>query len=588
MAAFFVAVFAATEARAQWIPNYQNYTIQRIGLYGPQQGSTALFFNAPGFVAGTANSSGVFPFGQVAWAWNGATNTQIGLTGAGYSSGPGSPGSPGRQYSQPRLQNPAGQVAGFSQRFNATGGANGQDAWVYNPTANITTRVGLTGAGYSQSEPEFQNATGPVVGFTFRSTGLGAYNGRSEWVWDGNTTTLIGLTGTSYTGNAGYQLSVSRFQNEAGQVAGESQRIIGVDSDNGQNAWIYSPASGAITQIGLIGTEHTGSEGYQYTEVRLQNDAGQIAGASIRYTGVNTYHGENTWVYDPTTSTSVLTGLTGSAYTGATGVEFSINDFQNAAGQIVGASYRILGVDSDNGPNTWAYNPSTGVSVQTGLTGAAHTGSAGYQFSENTFQNDAGQVAGYSKRSSGVNTENGRDAWYYDPATGVTSPIIGSVRTSDNYAFSQATSLTEEGFLVGKYTYFAGGVGAGEDRAFVFRPDLGFTDLGNLVAGGLATNGWSTLLSPFASDALKTIVGYGLVNGQTSGQSVFAMVRTPAPLCVGDLNGDNAVNTADLTRFLGLFGTMTTPGGPGDFNNDGAVNTADLTRFLGRFGQACP
>jgi formylglycine-generating enzyme required for sulfatase activity len=61
----------------------------------------------------------------------------------------------------------------------------------------------------------------------------------------------------------------------------------------------------------------------------------------------------------------------------------------------------------------------------------------------------------------------------------------------------------------------------------------------------------------------------------------------PVDPCVGDLNGDNAVNTADLTRFLGLFGTTVTPGAPGDFNGDGAVNTADLTRFLGRFGSAC-
>jgi formylglycine-generating enzyme required for sulfatase activity len=60
----------------------------------------------------------------------------------------------------------------------------------------------------------------------------------------------------------------------------------------------------------------------------------------------------------------------------------------------------------------------------------------------------------------------------------------------------------------------------------------------------------------------------------------------PAP-CVGDLNGDNAVNTQDLTAFLARFGTTVTPGGPGDFNNDGAVNTADLTTFLGRFGSAC-
>jgi hypothetical protein len=67
-----------------------------------------------------------------------------------------------------------------------------------------------------------------------------------------------------------------------------------------------------------------------------------------------------------------------------------------------------------------------------------------------------------------------------------------------------------------------------------------------------------------------------------------AIAAVVPPACVGDLNGDNAVNTADLTRFLGRFGTTVTPGGPGDLNFDGVVNTADLTRFLGRFGQTCP
>lgn len=57
--------------------------------------------------------------------------------------------------------------------------------------------------------------------------------------------------------------------------------------------------------------------------------------------------------------------------------------------------------------------------------------------------------------------------------------------------------------------------------------------------------------------------------------------------CIGDLNGDNAVNTSDLTVLLSRFGTVVAPGGTGDFNHDGAVNTQDLTTLLARFGIAC-
>jgi hypothetical protein len=65
------------------------------------------------------------------------------------------------------------------------------------------------------------------------------------------------------------------------------------------------------------------------------------------------------------------------------------------------------------------------------------------------------------------------------------------------------------------------------------------------------------------------------------------MERLVTPPCPGDLNNDNAVNTADLTRFLGRFGSSVLRGSNGDFNGDALVNTADLTYFLGRFGSAC-
>lgn len=70
-----------------------------------------------------------------------------------------------------------------------------------------------------------------------------------------------------------------------------------------------------------------------------------------------------------------------------------------------------------------------------------------------------------------------------------------------------------------------------------------------------------------------------------------AVAQTPACTvpCVGDLNGDNLINTQDLTAFLGQFGKLCTEvtGTCADFNNDGVVNTIDLTTFLGRFGQPC-
>lgn len=57
--------------------------------------------------------------------------------------------------------------------------------------------------------------------------------------------------------------------------------------------------------------------------------------------------------------------------------------------------------------------------------------------------------------------------------------------------------------------------------------------------------------------------------------------------CPADVNGDDVVNTSDLTAFLGRFGLSVIAGAPGDNNADGVVNTADLVRLLSRFGNDC-
>lgn len=58
-------------------------------------------------------------------------------------------------------------------------------------------------------------------------------------------------------------------------------------------------------------------------------------------------------------------------------------------------------------------------------------------------------------------------------------------------------------------------------------------------------------------------------------------------VCVGDINGDTSVDTADLVIMLGSFGQSVPAGSNGDFDGNGVVTTADLVVFLGRFGQSC-
>lgn len=101
------------------------------------------------------------------------------------------------------------------------------------------------------------------------------------------------------------------------------------------------------------------------------------------------------------------------------------------------------------------------------------------------------------------------------------------------------------------------------------------------TAGGFQLDGET----PGASDPSSPLPSG---NGQAGGAFSASFTIIAPPACVGDLNGDNGVNTADLTMFLGQFGLGVAPGTGGDFDGDGAVTTSDLTVFLGAFGSTCP
>ena len=62
-------------------------------------------------------------------------------------------------------------------------------------------------------------------------------------------------------------------------------------------------------------------------------------------------------------------------------------------------------------------------------------------------------------------------------------------------------------------------------------------------------------------------------------------ITLPGVACMGDLNGDGVIDTADLGILLSLFGTNNAIG---DLNDDGGVDTADLGILLSLFGTGCP
>lgn len=626
---------------------------------GGQREAEIRLINEAGFVAGLSSRypSGEFANGRSAWVWDGSDTRVLGFGGAGYTN------QNGYQYSEPRLMNLAGQVVGYSFRYNqsqdnlgtdtwvfdgsgsglsrlvglttpahtGTGGFrssnprlqneaglvvgtsqrvineflyNGQDVWGFSGTAaaGSTQTLGLSSAahvgsnGYRESEPRGLNATGQVVGTSARVLDVNTPNGRDAWLWRDGTTRAIGLVGGIYTGTGGFQSSITVEQNDAGRVIGTSNRVTGIDTFNGFDAWLWDGT--ATRLIGLTGTDYLGSGGYRQGQPRFINAAGQVAGYTARVfnatdslgqdawvsSGVTTRligltgagytynregrpvrdvgprfqsdsgvivgdstrfdvntgsgRGSDAWAWDPAANAgagaTLLIGLAAPANTASNGLRINQAYALDAAGRAWGYTDRFSGLNG-NGRDAWVWSRPTGggpgVTRQLGLTGGVHTGATGYQVTEVQFHNPSGVIVGYSNRVAGSFNNIGVDAWYFDPATLTTHTISPSVRTGfDNFASASANLLTEDGFMLGSYYFFEGGNGNGELRGFAFRPDRGFIDLGDLVAGGLAASGWRAIDSPEYSEGVQAIVGSGTITGQNFGNAVFAL--TIGPPCV--------------------------------------------------------
>ncbi len=92
-----------------------------------------------------------------------------------------------------------------------------------------------------------------------------------------------------------------------------------------------------------------------------------------------------------------------------------------------------------------------------------------------------------------------------------------------------------------------------------------------------------TIVDAFGNDSGDEIYLYG------AGVRVYRVtaVDPVVPVCVGDTNGDNAVNFADLEILLDAWGSIVTPGEEGDINGDGRVDFADLEILLEEWGTTC-
>lgn len=501
--------------RSAWL--YDGSVTSNIGLtdavhtrYDGVQFSEPWQLNNAGQVSGySSRYNGIISGGRSTWLYDGTSTVNIGLTDAEHTD------SSGFQYSTPAGLNNSGQVSGF-----ATRAAGGRSAWFYD--GSTTSNIGLTDAehtrddGYRYSQASSVSEAGQVLGYSTRYGG-DADLGRTAWLFDGLTTHNIGLTGAEHTRDDGYRFSDNSWINKAGQVVGRARRFDGSTS-NGETAWLYDGSS--TVDIGLTDAEHTSSNGSRSSGATRLNDDGLVLGNSDRYDGT-TDMGRTAWIYDGSTTFNI--GPADSDHTRDDGYRFSRGVDLNEAGQVIGNSERYVG-GPEVGSTAWMYDGTTLINI--GLTSPEYTRDDGLQYNSVERLNQAGWASGSAARFDG-STILGGDAWVYHSELG-TVPLRFSVR-DDGVSSSGVRYLGENGHAVGAYALYSGMDYLGL-RAFYWSPEDGAWDLGTVIDGGLSANGWEAFFEGQRVNSLGYISGYGVQSGMPEGsRSEYLLVPVPEP-----------------------------------------------------------
>ncbi|MBX3412576.1 MAG: DUF3466 family protein [Pirellulales bacterium] len=434
------------------------YQIIDIGLTGAEhtrddgyKDSLSQHLNEAGQVIGYSMryNGGSTQLGRSAWLFDGSTTQNVGFSGAEHTR------DDGFQFSEPQQLNEAGQVMGFTDRYNGGSTTLGRSAWLYD--GSTTLIIGLLDTEHTRSDgyrltwADSLNEAGQVIGRSERYIGIVGY-GRSAWLFDGSTTWNIGLVGAEHTRDDGYKYSEPQQLNEAGQVIGSS---IIYDGGSyyygiGQSAWLYDGAT--TLNIGLVDAEHSSGGGSRYSESKQLTNAGQVIGTSQRYSGIGGY-GQSAWLYNG--STTLIIGLVDAEHTSVYEDKYSEPQQLNEAGHVIGTSQRY-DANFTFGQSAWLYNGSTTLNI--GLLDAEHTRNDGRKYSDPVQLNNAGQVIGYSERYNGGSTTLGLSAWLYDGSTTLNIGLSGAEHTrNDGYQSSGAWQLNEAGQVIGSSIRYNGG-----------------------------------------------------------------------------------------------------------------------------------
>lgn len=315
------------------------------------------------------------------------------------------------------------------------------------------TPIGLVDAehtragGYRISNASSANAAGAVMGTANRYNGMSTQLGQSVWLYDGITTRNVGLVGAEHTRSDGYRWSEAGTLAASGVATGTSRRYSGT-AGKGISAWFYDGNS--TVQIGLTDGVHTSPTGYRESHVTKSGSVIPAVGYSERYSSTGSSLGRSVWAYTGTATVNI--GMTGARYTSSSGYRSSSILATNAAGQAAGLSTRYTSNGANLGGTAWLYNGTD--TLEIGLPGG--TASNGYRESSITRMNDSGQVMGWSERYNAY-IQVGSAAWLYNGSQTVELGFTDAehTRITDGRRYSSGVLLNAAGHAAGISSRYA-------------------------------------------------------------------------------------------------------------------------------------
>jgi hypothetical protein len=415
-------------------------------------------------------------------------------------------------------------VAAIQRAVNGSGIGKHGLIWDANGYSELGG-LGFDANGHYNSFAYATNGTGTIVGNASMYNSSQQERGNRPVRWDPGSTTAVELESLG-TDASGWSFNQAVAVNSSGMIAGHGSKYTD-GMDRGWRVMRWAPGSTAVTELGTLGTNNSGST---YNYAMRMNDAGTIVGRGAKWVD-GSMCGFRAIRWDADNTAAIELGNLGLSSYGST--DAKTTDINNS-GTIVGEASLY---DSGDYLGVRAVRWDAGGTTATDL-GCLGTDGSGMGTSTAMTINDAGIIAGTSAKYDPTGASRGTRAVRWD--AGSTDPIELAVldENSDGQGSATVNDINSDGYIVGSSMTYTEDYPALRNHAVMWTPDDVLVDLNSLLdpdspwvlswAAAISDDGWITGIGYYDADGTLPM------DAGTSYERLFLM-QVPEPSTVAML-----------------------------------------------------